>query len=88
MFIPWVSNLSVLLICPIISFALRGCTSRGTQRACSISSMIQYQLAVASIATGVPGRQPPKNSEMEPRVCSSRHWRTRPVSTSSLSTQL
>src|SRR2546430_10804485 len=43
MFIPWVSNLSVLLICPIISFALRGCTSRGTQRSEEHTSELQSQ---------------------------------------------
>jgi hypothetical protein len=44
-----------LLILPIISFALRACTSLGKQPAASISSMIQYQLPIVSTATGEPG---------------------------------
>jgi len=51
-FSPWTSSLSVLLIIPIISLALRGWTSRVSKPASSISSTIQYQLPVASTATG------------------------------------
>jgi hypothetical protein len=87
-FIPCVSSLSLLLTCPIINFALRGCTSRGTHCACSISSVIQYQLAVASIATAVPAAQPAKASRIAPGACSTRYCRTFPVLASQCSTHV
>src|SRR3989441_7515678 len=69
---PRASSLSVLLISPIISFALRACTSLGTQPAASISSTIQYQLPIVSTATGDPRSQRSRNSRNEPRSCSIR----------------
>src|SRR5437870_10301637 len=67
---PRTSSRSVLLISPIISFALRACTSLGTQPAASISSTIQYQLPIVSTATGDPrsGRQ------FEPSAQAIRNW--------------
>src|SRR3989442_4227204 len=74
---PRTSSLSVLLISPIISFALRACTSLGRQPAASISSTIQYQLPIVSTATGEPGSHRARNCCRAPRSCGSRCSRTR-----------
>ena len=60
----------------IMSFALRACTSLGTQPAASISSTIQYQLPTVSTATGEPRSQRSRNRWSAPRSCAMRCSRT------------
>src|SRR5439155_5493618 len=59
---PRTSSLSVLLISPTSSCALRACTSLDTLPAASVPSTIQYQLPIDSPAPGEPAHIAPETA--------------------------
>ena len=59
-------HLSVLLMHPIMSFALRGWTRSGTWSASPVSSTVRYRLPIDPGATGAPASHPLRQARISP----------------------